>query len=228
MVRYLNKTKIEWCDFTWNPVTGCYHWRESEYCRVGKDCYAKNIAERFAGTKAFPNGFEYAFYPERLSAPSKEKEPSKIFVCSMGDLFGNWVPYGDIKKVIQVVKNNSKHIFQFLTKNPGRMLDFDFPPNAWCGTTINTKYDLYRLRDLNRVKAQVRFISFEPLMDDMGDMDLTGIQWIIIGGQTGRHPIHPNENWVNHIIINCLADGVDVFLKDNIEWPVKWKDYPKV
>ncbi len=167
---------IEWTDYTWSPISGCRH-----SCGY---CYARRMATRFEG-KAFPNGFMPTFYPERLTEPAKVKRPSKIFVGSMGDLFGDWdwanaTGYhrvdGDrvIEEVLQIVRECPQHTFQFLTKNPKRYQGIDFPANAWVGTSVeNQAAAEQRIPILLQATAKVRFVSVEPLL---GPVDLSN--WI--------------------------------------------------
>lgn len=191
----VNKTKIEWTDFTWNPLTGCKH--NCPYC------YAKKIGMRFDGH------FNPTFHPERLN-DKFPKKPSKIFVCSMADLFGDWIPDKWIIDILRIAYENPQHTFQYLTKNPKRMQDFIFPYNAWIGTTIEDKSKLYRLEELQKVKAPYKFISFEPLLGKI-DIDLTdsGIDLVIIGGLTGTKEKtkkewdkikHPNKFYKSNFI----------------------------
>lgn len=190
----MNKTKIEWCDNTWNPVTGCLH--NCSYC------YAKRIAMRFDGH------FKPTFHPERLN-DKMPKKPSKIFVCSMADLFGEWVPKEWIEKIIEVARNNPQHTFQFLTKNPKRYLEFEFSSNCWLGTTI----DYINQARLNYLKQKnnYKFISFEPLLGDMSLLDLSGIDWVIIGADSSKGANTPRIEWIDSI------RHPNIFYKENIK-----------
>ena len=186
----MNKTAIEWCDYTWNPVTGCQHG-----CPY---CYARKIAERFKGSKAWPQGFEPMFHPERLKEPRKlgtkyycpesMAKGFSIFVCSMADLFGDWVPDSWINEVMLAAKGANRHTYIFLTKNPKRYLTLPgscFQDNFWFGTSITNASDVgQRLHWLKRLPKANTFISFEPLLGDVGPLDLTGIKQVIIGAQT--------------------------------------------
>lgn len=227
----MNRTKIEWTDFTWNPVTGCEHG-----CPY---CYARKIATRFKDL--FPNGFEPTFHPERLREPYKvsknfrSRNPNlpegaaMIFTVSMGDLFGNWVPAKWIEAVIRVAEDNPHHIFQFLTKNPARYKEFEFPKNCWLGTTVTSYKDQDRIFDLPRYRGNVNFVSFEPLL---GPVYIDGwvlgyIDWVIIGAQTNPYR-PPKQEWVESIIQQAKDAGVAVFLKDNLRWPTKIQEFPEV
>jgi protein gp37 len=177
----MNKTAIEWCDYTWNPVTGCKHG-----CPY---CYARKIAERFKGSKAWPQGFEPMFHPERLLDQRKVKNPQTIFVCSMADLFGEWVPNSWINEVMLAAKGASRHTYIFLTKNPKRYLtipgDYLGQKNFWFGTSVTNQYDAdQRIHWLQRLPEGNAFISFEPLLENPGHLDLHDIKQVIIGAQT--------------------------------------------
>ncbi|WP_427340925.1 DUF5131 family protein [Caloranaerobacter sp. DY30410] len=224
----MNKTKIEWCDYTWNPVTGCLHG-----CHY---CYARRIAERFRSKnnytyvdgikpsyikEPYPYGFYPTFYPDRLNQPKKLNKPSKIFVVSMGDLFGDWVPIEWIKEVINVVRECEQHTFMFLTKNGKRLKDIDFPDNAWVGVSIGG-HGIYD--GLCRCNAKVKFISIEPLLEEVKYLPI--VDWYIIGAQTGPGAKKPKKEWVQSIIDVCRESNKPVFLKDNLNWHEKIQEFP--
>jgi len=216
----VNRTKIEWTDYTWNPVTGCLH--SCSYC------YGRKIANRFRSI--FPNGYKPTFHPERLEEPYNLKKSSKIFVCSMGDLFGNWVPAKWIKAVIKVAEDNPQHIFQFLTKNPARYEEFRFPKNCWLGTTVTSYLDQDRILQLPRYEENYRtlnFVSFEPLLGEvyLEDWIWGYIDWVIVGAQTNPYK-PPKPEWVKHIILEAKKAGKPVFLKNNLRWPEKIQEFP--
>jgi len=187
-------TKIEWVKnadgspgYTWNPVTGCYGpggtKEQPLHCPY---CYAKRIAERFRGGKAFPNGFEPTGYWDRFGDTAKRKQGDRVFVCSMADLFGDWW-YGSypIKDVLQRVCE-SPATYIFLTKNPARLAEFEWPKNAWVGVTA-TDHPMYDIAVtcLHVVKAGVRFISCEPLLKPISAYELDGnVNWLILGART--------------------------------------------
>lgn len=177
----MNKTTIEWCDYTWNPVTGCLH--GCEYC------YARKIAERFKGSKAWPHGFEPMFHSTRLSDPGSRREHQSIFVCSMADLFGEWVPDSWILSVLSTAALIPQHTYLFLTKNPKRYLtipgEYLQQKNFWFGATVTNAYDAgQRIRWLQRLPEGNTFISFEPLLGNPGHLDLHDIKQVILGAQT--------------------------------------------
>lgn len=187
------KTNIIWTEKTWNPVTGC---REvSEGCKF---CYAKTIAENRRGTLAFPNGFDMTLRPHKLRDPYKWKEPALVFANSMSDLFWDEIP-GDYRdKIIDVIEDTPQHEYQVLTKRPEAMLEYSkrrkLPGNFWAGVTIENKRALGRLELLKQVDAEIRFVSFEPLLGDLGlDYSLEGISWAITGGESGSHMF--KERW---------------------------------
>lgn len=175
----MNKTRIEWCDYTWNPVTGCLHG-----CPY---CYARKIAERFKGTKAWPDGFKPTLHPERSADPLKMKKPQTIFVCSMADLFGNWVPDEWISNVMASCDVAPWHTYIFLTKNPARYMRIHasfFRGNKWFGTTVTRQEDYHRIMTIRALPTWINtFISFEPLLETL-DLDLDGIKQVIVGAQT--------------------------------------------
>lgn len=161
----MNLTNIGWCDLTLNTATGCKHG-----CAY---CYARRIASRFNGTKAWPNGFEPTFHPERLTEPGKVKKPSRIFVGSMGDLFGDWVPREWIERTLKMTQDYPWHTYIFLTKNPARYREFSWPDNCWMGTSIeNQEAANERINSLLEAKALVKFLSIEPLL---GPVNLTHV-----------------------------------------------------
>ena len=215
----MNRTSIEWTDFTWNPVTGCR--RDCDYC------YARKIAHRFAGSKAFPNGFEPTFHPERLAQPFMLKKPSKIFVCSIGELFGSWVPKQWTRDVIRQAIYSPWHIFQFLTKSPENLSLFPpFPSNCWVGATAtDQEMTDHALEHLAKVDTKVKFVSFEPLLGPVRG-DFTGLQWAIIGGQTNPGRL-PKLEWVSNLTDDLGRNDVPVFMKRNAgpfawDWEPRW------
>ena len=223
----LNKTKIEWTDRTWNPKTGCYGPKGSRkrprWCPA---CYARRIATRFKGTKAFPNGFEPTFHPERLIEPYKLKKPCRIFTCSMADMFGPWVPDNWTGEILFTMEANPIHTFQVLTKNPenpGKWQRF-FPRNLWLGVSVTRQDDVERISCLKTVEPKIRFVSLEPLLGPV-DADLRGIAWIIIGGQTRPTRI-PDKEWVRSLIGQARQLRIPVFLKNNLHWHEDIREFP--
>jgi len=208
----MNITKIEWTDFSWNPITGCKHgcWY----------CYAKKLA-----TRGFiKNNFEPTFYPSRLKQPYERKKPAKIFVCSVADLFAPWTPLQWRMEVMNsMLWCPIKHEFQMLTKNPENIPKYDqfeYPDNFWFGATVNGgEYaDSHFIDIMKNVDAGVRFISFEPLLGpvDVKKYSLDGLDWIIIGKLTGSRKVELKDEWVNDIFENARNHNIPVFMKNNL------------
>jgi protein gp37 len=215
----MNRTKIEWTNYSWNPIVGCKHgcWY----------CYAKKLAQRFP--KKFPNGFNPTFHPERLEEPYELKKPSKIFVCSVADIFALWTPEAWRDAVLDAIfKCPTKHIFQLLTKNPERIPDIQFPDNVWVGTTVTNEdlsNDYRNISKIVKVRAKVRFVSFEPLLGRLPfAISLRGVDWIIIGKLTGSKKIELKETWVEDIIHKTIHNNIPVFMKNNLVPPFEKKD----
>ena len=211
----MNRTKIDWTDFTWNPWVGCRH--GCEYC------YARVVNDRYHIIKIWT---QPEYFPQRLGDPARRKKPSKIFVGSMTDQFGPWVDDKSIINILAVVRSCPQHVFQFLTKYPERMRQFEFPDNAWVGTTVDHCSNAERSVHLSQVKARIRFISFEPLLSEMTVVPLDGISWVIIGAMTGKEPISPKKSWVANIIGSVRARHIPVFLKKNLSWPETIQEWP--
>ncbi|MFZ5451675.1 MAG: DUF5131 family protein [Thermodesulfobacteriota bacterium] len=212
----MNRTRIEWCDFTWNPVTGCHH---------GCDyCYARRIAHRF-----FPKtvGFNPYFWRDRLREPLALKKPAQIFVCSMADLFGEWVPREWIEAVLEPVRACPRHTFHFLTKNPRRLAGFNpWPPNAWAGATATDQGMMDKaVERLRPVEGARKYISCEPLLAPVILPENAGIDWLLIGALTGAKKSQPPHSWVESLVNSAKDQNVPVFVKDNLkgfqlqEWP---------
>lgn len=216
----MNRTKIEWTDFTWNPITGCLHgcWY----------CYAKKMCQRFK--KTFPNGFEPTFYPERLREPWERRKPSKIFACSIADLFALWTPKEWRDLVLHsMFKCPVKHTFQLLTKNPELIPPIHFPDNVWVGTTVTGENgDVKNIGALYDVKAKIKikFASFEPLLGPIS-YNFAGLQWIIIGKLTGSKKVKLRQAWVDDILINARFLGIPVFMKNNLGIPNPIQEFPR-
>jgi len=213
----MNKTKIEWTDYSWNPIVGCKHgcWY----------CYARRLAKRFP--KNFPNGFEPTFYPERLDQPTKVKKPSKIFVCSISDLFAPWTRKKWREAVLKAIKECPvKHTFQLLTKNPEWIGNYKFPDNAWVGTTATQLSERHNIKEIKNINARVKFVSFEPLLGSFRNLDLNGIDWVIIGKLTGSKKIKLDPFWVSYLIMEARQHDIPLFLKDNLNWHEKIQEFP--
>jgi len=213
----MNKQKkigIGWCDYTWSPVTGCLN-----NCWY---CYAAKIGKRFQGH------FKPTFHPERLKQPYKLKTPSKIFVCSMADLFGKWMSSDVIEKVIQVARDNPQHTFQFLTKNPWRYRNFDFPENCWTGETLTGIAGEQWSSNFN-INS---FISYEPLLGRVDTIAMTNYSWLIIGALTGAgsKEHQPKLEWIEAIVEKARKYKIPVFMKRSLQgiWKGKLiREFPK-
>lgn len=206
---------IEWTGFTWNPVTGCT--KVSPGC---KNCYAELMAKRLQrmGAPGYENGFSVTLHEERLAQPLSRKKPSTWFVNSMSDLFHERVPFTFIEKILHTIENAPQHTFQILTKRPERMERFflrrQVPPNAWLGVSVeDRRYGLPRIPVLLRVQASVRFLSCEPLLEDLGTFDISGIHWVIAGGESGPRARSMHPDWARAIRDLCAAHDVPFFFK---------------
>ncbi len=211
-------TTIEWTDATWNPVTGCT--KISAGC---DNCYAERFSERFRGVRGHPfeHGFDLILRPERLLQPLAWKSPKMIFVNSMSDLFHKGVPFSFVDKVFDTMEQADWHKFQILTKRSSRMRDYvnnrygidAAPPNIWLGTSIEDGTKKSRIRHMQQMNGSIRFLSVEPLIGMVGRLNLGGIDWVIVGGESGprARPMHPD--WVREIRDQCTEAGVAFFFK---------------
>ena len=210
-----SKTEIEWTEFTWNPTVGC-----SKISAGCKYCYAETMAKRLQamGSKGYENGFQFTLMPERLSQPLKRKKPTMYFVNSMSDLFHEDIPFSYIDKVVDVINQTPRHIYQVLTKRSVLMLEYfsarPVPPNMWLGVTVeNVEHGIPRITDLKDINAQTAFLSCEPLLEDLGQIDLTGIHWVIVGGESGSKARAMEKSWAESIRDQCNQAGVAFFFK---------------
>ena len=205
---------IEWTDATWNPVTGCS--KVSPGC---KHCYAERLAGRLQamGQKNYRMGFQVTLQPEMLSHPLKWRQPRRIFVNSMSDLFHEEVPDSYIIEVFSVMRHAHWHQFQVLTKRSERLREVDtllrWEPNIWMGVSVESERYLERVDDLRRTGAQIKFLSLEPLLGPLRDLDLTGIDWVIVGGESGPGARSLNPAWAQDLRDLCLRSGVPFFFK---------------
>lgn len=208
------KSTIEWTDSTWNPVTGCN--KVSPGC---KHCYAESFAERWRGISGhhFEQGFDLRLWPDRLDMPLKWKKPRTIFVNSMSDLFHEEVPLDFIQRVFSTMERASWHTFQILTKRSERLAELglvlNWPPNVWMGVSIETSEYVWRADHLRDVPAAVRFLSLEPLLGPVSNLDLLDIDWVIVGGESGPGARPMEGGWVREIRKQCRAAGVPFFFK---------------
>ena len=213
------ETKIEWTDKTWNPVTGCT--KKSEGC---VHCYAEVMARRLKGMGQlkYRNAFSLTLHPEDLDEPKKWRKPHNIFICSMGDLFHEDVPFEFVDKVMKTIRETPWHRYQILTKRAERMeeyfLSHSVPSNAWLGVTVEVQRTLSRIDNLRHLPASVRFLSCEPLLEDLGHMDLEGVDWIIVGGESGTQARPMKEEWVLNIKLQAEQQDIAFFFKQWGTW----------
>lgn len=208
------KSNIEWTDMTWNPVTGCT--KVSPGC---KHCYAETMAKRLKamGSPRYADGFKLTMQPDLLELPLRWRTPRRVFVNSMSDLFHAGVPDDYILRVFDTMNRASEHQFQILTKRPERVASLDprlpWSPNIWMGTSVETASYVGRIDALRVTGAEIRFLSLEPLLGPLPELDLTGIHWVIVGGESGPCARAIDRTWVVDIRRQCRAANVAFFFK---------------
>ncbi|MCF6256174.1 MAG: phage Gp37/Gp68 family protein [Gammaproteobacteria bacterium] len=215
-----NKTPIEWTEQTWNPTTGCT--KISAGC---KHCYAETMAHRLhaMGTPGYEQGFVLTRHPHRLEQPLRRKKPTVYFVNSMSDLFHEHVPFAFIDQVMAVIEQTPHHTYQILTKRAARMRKYfrkRMPPaNAWLGVSVENKtHGLPRIDQLRDIPATIRFLSVEPLLEDIGIFNLENIDWVIVGGESGPKARPMQPEWVANIKGQCDRKHVSFFFKQWGGW----------
>lgn len=207
-------SKIEWTDATWNPVRGCT--KISPGC---KHCYAERFAERFRGVKGHPfeRGFDLRLIPAKVAEPLSWRKPQRIFVNSMSDLFHDNVPTEYIQSVFDVMNQADWHQYQVLTKRAERLEELSdklpWAPHIWMGVSVESKDYLWRIDHLRRTKAHIKFLSIEPLLGPLGKINLRGIDWVIVGGESGPGARCMNAEWVTEIKDQCVRAGGAFFFK---------------
>ena len=216
----MKQTKIEWTEETWNPVIGCNE--VSEGC---KHCYAKVMARRLQamGVPAYKDGFKVKMLSNRLIQPLKNRKPTKYFVNSMSDLFHEEVSFDFIDKVFDIITKTPYHTYQILTKREKRLAEYFStrlcPSNVWLGVTVeDRKRGVPRIDYLRSIDATIRFISAEPLLEDLGVLDLTDIHWVIVGGESGNQARPMRESWAVNIRKQCEVANVAFFFKQWGTW----------
>jgi protein gp37 len=234
-------TEIEWTDATWNPVTGC-----SKITRGCDLCYAERFSERFRGVPGHPfeRGFDLTLRPERLIQPLGWKQPRRVFVNSMSDLFHKEIPRAFVDSVFDTMEAADWHTFQVLTKRSSLMSRYlrsrygtgIAPDHIWLGVSVEDAQNSIRIRHLHASQASTKFISFEPLLGPVGKIDLKGINWAIVGGESGPKARPMAEEWAIEIRDQCVASGVAFFFKQwggsrpksggRILQDREWSDYP--
>lgn len=212
-------TTIEWTDETWNPITGC-----TKYSEGCAHCYAESMANRLKlmGVKKYANGFSVTLHPDVLKEPLSWLKPRNIFVCSMSDLFHEDVPFDFIDNIICIIKQTPHHRYQLLTKRPERMREYfsnrTVPDNVWLGTTVENSNYKNRIEILKTIKAKIHFLSCEPLLGPLGDLDLSGIEWVIVGGESGPKARRMQPEWVKMIREKASNCGIPFFFKQWGTW----------
>ncbi len=208
------KSPIEWTDATWNPVTGCN--KISPGC---KHCYAERMAHRLQamGQRNYRQGFKVALQPQMLHAPLQWKNPKRIFVNSMSDLFHADVPFEYIQQVFSVMRRADQHHYQILTKRSDRLLELspglDWAPHIWMGVSVENEQHKSRIDDLRKTGAAVKFLSLEPLLGPLLQLDLQGVDWVIVGGESGPGARPMDAAWATDLRDQCLRAGISFFFK---------------
>lgn len=213
-------SKIEWTHSTWNPSIGCT--KISPGCA---NCYAEKFALRLQGkgVSGYEDGFRLKMLPKRLMEPLKRKKPTTFFVNSMSDLFHEDVKDNFIAKVFDIMRQTPQHVYQVLTKRADRMASFckDMKPpaNAWLGVSVeNIRHGFPRIDYLRSIDSSVRFLSIEPLLEDLGELDLSAMHWVIVGGESGPAARHIEVSWIEGIRDQCVQSGIPFFFKQWGAW----------
>lgn len=210
----MRTTKIEWTESTWNPTTGCT--KISLGCQ---HCYAERMAKRLQsmGNKKYRNGFKITLHPDVLNEPYSWRNPRSVFVNSMSDLFHENIPFDYIQKVFNVMNENLRHTFQVLTKRSDVLLEYskylNWTKNIWMGVTVESQQFNSRIEELRKTEAFVKFLSLEPLISKVKLLNLTGIDWVIVGGESGPGARPMLEEWVIDIKKQCRLQNVPFFFK---------------
>lgn len=208
------QSKIEWTELTWNPTTGCN--KVSQGCKF---CYAEVMARRLKamGLEKYRNGFELTLHENALKIPYTWKQPKIVFVNSMSDLFHKDIPLDFIQRVFKVMNDNPQHVFQVLTKRADVLLKYhkelEWTHNIWMGVSVEDSNSLGRINFLRRTRAKVKFLSCEPLIGPLNNLNLKKIDWVIVGGESGRRPRPMKPEWVFEIHNRCIEAKVPFFFK---------------
>ena len=213
-------SKIEWTEQTWNPTVGCT--KISAGC---KHCYAETMAKRLQamGTPGYENGFQLALLPQRLDDPKRRKKPTVYFVNSMSDVFHDRIPDAYIEQIFDVMRETPQHTYQILTKRAARLARFfrtrSVPDNAWLGVSVeNRKHGVPRIDYLRQVPARIRFLSVEPLLENIGELNLRDIHWVIVGGESGPKARPMKPEWAEAVRVQCEEQDVAFFFKQWGGW----------
>lgn len=210
----MSSSRIEWTEMTWNPTTGCN--KISAGC---KHCYAEVMAKRLQamGVEKYKDGFELRMHPDALNIPYTWKLSKVVFVNSMSDLFHKDVPLTFIQQVFEVMNDNPQHVFQVLTKRSDLLLKYHkqvkWTHNIWMGVSVENQKVVQRIDDLRKTNARVKFLSCEPLIGPLPNVNLKKIDWVIVGGESGRTPRPMKEDWVLDILDQCKAANTKFFFK---------------
>ncbi len=212
-------SKIEWTEATWNPSTGC-----NKVTAGCKNCYAETMAKRLQamGTPGYENGFEFTLMPDRIDMPRKIKKATKFFVNSMSDLFHEKMPFEFLDQVFDVIRETPQHQYQILTKRENILQEYFLtrivPDNVWLGVSVEFAKTKNRIDILRNIDAKIRFLSIEPLIDEVGELNLEGIHWVIVGGESGHKARPMNPEWAIDIQRQCDEQGVSFFFKQWGTW----------
>ncbi|MFQ3675702.1 MAG: phage Gp37/Gp68 family protein [Endomicrobiia bacterium] len=212
-------TKIEWTECVWNPSIGCT--KISEGC---KNCYAEAFANRLKaiGQRDYTDGFKFKILPHRLEEPLRIKKPSKFFVNSMSDLFHEEMPFDYLDLIFDVIERTPQHIYQILTKRDNIMFEYfakrNVPNNVWLGVTVEEQKYVNRIETLRKINANIRFVSFEPLIGAVGILNFDKINWVIVGGESGKRARPIKKEWVDEIFWQCKERNVAFFFKQWGTW----------
>lgn len=212
----MSQSKIEWTEMTWNPITGC-----SKISQGCKHCYAEIMSRRLQamGHEKYRNGFKLTLHPDTLNEPYKWKKSKIVFVNSMSDLFHQSVPIQYVQKVFEVMNENPQHLFQILTKRAERMQYYDekgllrWSHNIWMGVSVEDQNNAFRIDLLRKTKARVKFLSCEPLIGPLNDLNLDNIDWVIVGGESGPKARPMEPEWAVDIMEQCQRSNVKFFFK---------------
>ncbi|MDR2971378.1 MAG: phage Gp37/Gp68 family protein [Bacteroidales bacterium] len=215
----MKTTKIEWTEATWNPSIGC-----SKVTAGCKNCYAEIMARRLQamGTVGYEDGFEFKILPERLYQPLSIKKPTKFFVNSMSDLFHEKMPFDFLDKLFDVIASTPQHHYQILTKREHILQKYFseriVPTNVWLGVTVEHENTKHRIDVLRNIEASIRFVSIEPLINDVGILNLYGIHWVIVGGESGVSARPMKSQWAINVQEQCAMQNVAFFFKQWGTW----------
>jgi len=215
----MKTTKIEWTEATWNPSIGC-----SKLTAGCKNCYAEVMARRLQGmgVACYEDGFKFKILPERLDQPINIKKPTKFFVNSMSDLFHKNMPFEFLDRIFEVIEKTPQHNYQILTKRENTLQKYflkrTVPKNVWLGVTVENEHTKHRIDVLKDISATIRFISMEPLISDVGKLNLKGIHWVIVGGESGVSARRMSPEWAINIKDQCVKQNIAFFFKQWGTW----------